>query len=138
VIEEEEGGAGALACFLNGFTADGMIVTEPVPWVTVALAGILRCHVKVVGRAAHPSESHKGVNAISKMIPIFQALEALDARRKSQVRFPLFQSFDGSGPACHLIIGTFRAGDHIATVPGEAQIGCRIGFVPGETRDEIG
>jgi len=44
VVEEEDGGgAGALACFMEGYTADGMIVTEPSPWVTVAMAAIHWC-----------------------------------------------------------------------------------------------
>ncbi|MEW6667226.1 MAG: ArgE/DapE family deacylase [Thermodesulfobacteriota bacterium] len=138
VIEEEDGGGGgALACFLEGYTADGMIVTEPVPWVNIALAGIMRFLVRVKGKSAHPSQSHLGVSAIAKMIPIFEALEQLDARRKAEVHFPLLQDFQSGGPSCHLIIGTFHAGDHIATLPGAAEIGCRIGFIPGETREGI-
>lgn len=138
VIEEEEGGGGgALACFLEGFTADGMIVTEPASWVNIALAGIIRCLVKVKGKAAHPSQSHLGVNAISKLIPLYKALEELDKKRKDEVRFPLFQDFQSGGPSCHLIVGTFHAGDNISTVPGSAEIGCRIGFIPGETRETI-
>ena len=136
VIEEEDGGGGgALACFLEGYTGDGMIVSEPAPFVTVALAGILRCMVKVKGKSAHPSQSHLGVNAISKIIPIFQSLEQLDARRKAEVRFPIFEE-DG-GPACHLVIGTMKGGEWIATVPGSAEMGCRVGFVPGEEREYI-
>ena len=138
VVEEEDGGGGgALACFMEGYTAEGMIVTEPAPWVTVALAGILRCLVKVKGKSAHPAQSHLGVNAIGKAIPIYQALEQLDARRKTEVKFPLFQDISSGTPACHLIVGTLRAGDHIATVPGFAELGCRVGFIPGETRQGI-
>lgn len=136
VIEEEDGGGGgALACFLEGHVGDGMIVSEPAPFVTVALAGILRCVVKVQGKSAHPSQSHMGVSAISKIIPIFQALERLDARRKAEVRFPLFEA--EGGPACHLVIGTIKGGEWIATVPGSAEMGCRVGFVPGEERGYI-
>lgn len=138
VIEEEDvGGGGTLACLMEGYTADGMIVSEPAPWITVALAGILRCLIQVKGKSAHPAQSHLGVNAISKMIPIYSAIEELDLRRKAEVHFPLFQDFQTGGPACHLIVGTFRAGDYIAMVPGSAEIGCRIGFIPGETRESI-
>ena len=138
VVEEEDGGGGgALACFMEGYTADGMIVTEPALWVNVALAGILRCLVKVKGKSAHPAQSHLGVNAIGKVLPIYQALEQLDARRKAEVKFPLFGDFSSGGPACHLIVGTLKAGDHIATVPGFAELGVRVGFIPGETRQGI-
>lgn len=136
VIEEEDGGGGGtLACFTAGYTGDGMIVSEPAPWVTIALAGILRCVIRVQGKSAHPAQSHLGVNAIGKIIPVYQAVEQLDARRKAQVRFPLFEEV--GGPACHLIVGYLRAGEWIATVPGAAEMGCRVGFVPGETREEI-
>ncbi len=53
------------------------------------------------------------------------------------MRFPLFQDFQSGGPSCHLIVGTFHAGDNISTVPGSAEMGCRIGFIPGETRETI-
>jgi len=134
VIEEEDGGGGgALACFMEGFTADGMIVTEPSAWVNVALAGIIRCLVRVKGKSAHPAQSQLGVNAIGKILPIYQALEKLDLTRKAEVKFPLFQESVPGSPACHLIVGTLHAGAHIATVPGFAELGCRVGFIPGET-----
>lgn len=136
VIEEEEGGGGgALACMVEGYVGDGMIVTEPVPWLAVARAGVVRCSVRVKGKSAHPYQSHIGVSAASKMIPIFRALEELDAKRKATVHFPLFEKNDS--PACHLVIGTFNAGKWIAMVPGEAEIRCRIGFIPGESAEEI-
>lgn len=136
VIEEEDGGGGGtLACFINGYTADGMIVAEPAPWVTVALAGILRCIIRVRGQSAHPSQSHFGVNAIGKILPIYQALEQLDLKRKTEIRYPLFEL--AGGPACHLIVGYLRGGKWIASVAGEAEMGVRIGFVPGEKTDDI-
>lgn len=136
VIEEEEGGGGgALACFLEGYTADGMIVTEPAPWIAVSLAGIIRCTIKVRGKAAHPAESHLGVSAIGKILPIYQALEQLDLRRKAEVHFPLFEQ--NGDPSCHLVVGYLRGGEWIATVAGAAEMGCRIGFIPGERTAEI-
>jgi len=135
VIEEEDGGAGTLACLAEGFTADGMIVPEPSPYVNVALAGIKRFRVRIPGRPAHPAESQKGVNAIGKAMLLYQALERLDAHRKSTVRYPLLEQT--GNPAAHLVIGTMSGGDHISTVAGFAEMGCRIGFVPGETGDDI-
>jgi acetylornithine deacetylase len=136
VVDEEPGGGGALACFMEGYTADGMIVSEmcALP-VTIALAGIMRFLVRVRGRAIHAAQSHLGVNAIAKIIPIYRALEQLDAQRKAEVRFPLFEEL--GGPACHLIVGTLHAGDWMSTVAGVAEMGCRIGFVPGEKNEDI-
>ncbi|MBN1318707.1 MAG: ArgE/DapE family deacylase [Anaerolineales bacterium] len=135
IEEEQGGGGGALACLIEGYLADGMMVADDLPWVTTALAGITSCKVSVEGRAAHPYEAQKGVSAISKIIPIYQALEQLGAERSAKVRYPLFEEL--GGPACHLVIGTINGGDWITKVPGSAEIGCRIGFVPGETRQEI-
>jgi len=136
VVDEEPGGGGALACFMAGYTADGMIVPEmcALP-VTIALAGIMRFLVRVRGRSIHAAQSHLGVNAIGKIIPIYHALEQLDARRKAEVRFPLFEEL--GGPACHLIVGTLHCGDWMSTVAGLAEMGCRIGFVPGEKKEDI-
>jgi len=136
VIEEEDaGGGGTLACLVEGYTGDGMIVSEPSPYVTVALAGLRRFKVRIDGKPAHPAESQIGVNAIGKMLKIYQAIERLDAHRKSTVRFPLFE--ESGNPAAHLITGTLNGGDHISTVAGFAEMGCRIGFVPGEKEAEI-
>ena len=136
VIEEEDGGGGgALACLVEGFTADGMIVSEPAPPLNIALAGLLRFLVKVYGKSAHPAQSQLGVNAIGKMLKIYEAITQLDEHRKTTVRYPLFE--ETGNPAAHLIAGTFTAGDHISTVAGFAEMGCRIGFVPGEKKEEI-
>jgi acetylornithine deacetylase len=136
VIEEEAaGGGGTLACFIEGYTGDGMIVSEPLPHVNIALAGIRRFKIRIEGKPAHPAESQVGVNAIGKMLKIYQAIETLDAHRKATVRFPLFE--ESGNPAAHLIAGTFNAGDHISTVAGFAEMGCRIGFVPGEKEADI-
>jgi acetylornithine deacetylase len=136
VIEEEEGGGGgALACFMEGFTADGMIVSEPAPFINIALAGIMRFGVKVQGKPAHPAQSQLGINAIGKMLKLYKAIEKLDVHRKATVRFPLFE--EQGDPAAHLITGTLNAGDHIATVAGFAEMGCRVGFIPGEERGQI-
>jgi acetylornithine deacetylase len=136
VIEEEEGGGGGtLACLLEGHTANGMIITEPTPAVTVALSGILRCLIKVKGKSAHAAQSHLGVNAIGKIIPIYQAVEKLDAKRKAEVKFSLIDEKDG--PACHINVGTLKCGDWIPTVAGFAEMGCRIGFIPGEKMADI-
>jgi len=68
VIEEEDGGTGALACFMEGYTGDGMIVPEiGTLSAVVALAGIMRfgpCRPKPPGREcdreAHPDLSGFG------------------------------------------------------------------------------
>ena len=137
VIEEEAGGgAGTLACFLAGYTADGLVITEPHSLrITVAMAGVNYFRVKVYGKTAHAGLAHLGVNAIGKMYRIYEALAALDQKRGTEVKFDLFEK--GSGRSTHLNIGTMKAGDWASTVAGAAELECRISFIPGETMNGI-
>jgi acetylornithine deacetylase len=137
VIEEEAGGSGGtLACLTEGYTADGMICTDGSGFdLTISHAGVSYFRVKVRGRSSHAGEAHLGINTISKMFPVYQALVELDEKRGREVHFPLYEK--ESTRSCHLNIGTFRAGDWPSTVAGDAEIQGRIGFVPGENIYDI-
>jgi len=137
VIEEEAGGGpGTLACLLAGYTADGLVITEPHSLkITVAMAGVNYFRVRVYGKTAHAGLAHLGVNAIGKMCRIYEALAALDQKRGAEVKFDLFEK--GSGGSTHLNIGTMKAGDWASTVAGAAEIECRISFIPGEKMKDI-
>ena len=52
-----------------------------------------------------------------------------------EIKFDLFEK--GSGRSTHLNIGTMKAGDWASTVPGSAELDCRISFIPGENSREI-
>lgn len=137
VLEEEAGGAGGtLSCMEEGYVTDGFISTEPHSMrITVAHAGVMYFRVKVLGKTAHAGLAHLGVNAISKMIKIYNALEDLGEKRAKEVYFDLFHK--GSGQSVHLNLGTLKGGDWASNVAGEAVLECRIGFIPSETRAEI-
>lgn len=136
VIEEEAGGGGGtLACLMEGFTADAMLISEPFMVPVISHAGILYFRVKVTGKSAHAGQAHTGVNAIGKMMKIYEALFQLDAQRAAGVKFELYEKVDGR--SCHLNIGSLRAGDWPSTVAGFAVMECRISFVPGETMADI-
>ena len=137
VVDEEAGGiGGTLACLNEGYTADGMVVTEPHNLnVTISHAGINYFRVKVKGKTAHAGLAHLGVNAIGKMYHIYHALEELDLIRGREIHFPLYEK--GSGRSCHLNIGTMQAGGWPSTVAGSAVLECRIGYVPGEKMSDI-
>jgi len=137
VVDEEAGGAGGtLACLMEGYTADGMICTEPHNLnITISHGGINYFRVRVQGQTAHAGLAHLGVNAIGKIYPIYQALVDLDQKRGREISFPLFEK--GSGRSCHLNIGTMHAGDWPSTVAGSAVVECRVGFVPGERMGDI-
>jgi len=136
VIEEEAlGGGGTLACLLEGFTADGLIIPEPNMKIILAHTGIILFRVRVLGKPAHAGAAHTGVNAIGKMNKVYQALIELDEKRAQEKHYSLFER--DSERSCHLNVGTYRAGDWIATVAGWAEIECRISYIPGENVDEV-
>jgi acetylornithine deacetylase len=137
VIDEEAGGAGGtLPCLMQGHTADAIICTEPHNLnVTISHAGINYFRVSVKGRTSHAGLAHLGINAVGKIIPIYQALIALDEKRGREVKFPLYE--EGSGRSCHINVGTLRSGDWPSTVAGSAVMECRIGYIPGEKMADI-
>lgn len=137
VVEEEAGGAaGTLACLMEGYRTDGFTATEPHALrITVSHAGILYFRVALRGKTSHAGLAHLGINAIGKMMPIYQALVELDARRGEEVRFDLYAR--GSGRSTHINIGTLKAGDWPSTVAGWAEMECRLSFIPGEGMEDI-
>jgi acetylornithine deacetylase len=137
VIEEEAGGSGGtLATLVAGYTADAMIIPEPLGLqIITAHPGIRYFRVKVYGKTAHAAQSHEGVNAIGKLSKIYERLVALDRERAQRNRDDFFEKI--TGRSCNLNIGTFRAGDWPSTVAGWAELEARISYLPGETEEGI-
>jgi acetylornithine deacetylase len=90
--------------------------------------------VTVLGRTAHAAQAQEGVNAIGKLLLLYQAMVDLDAERAARWTDPFFGP---KGRAVHLNIGTFRAGDWPSTVAGQASMECRISFIPPQTMAEV-
>ena len=137
VVEEEAGGgAGTLATLLRGPTADALLTPEPF-YHTVVLGqpGVMLFRVTVLGKTAHAAYSQHGVNAIGKMLPMYQAMVDLDAERAARWRDPFFGSL--SDRAVNLNIGNLHAGDWPSTVAGRAVMECRVAFIPPQTRQEV-
>ncbi|MCC7023699.1 MAG: ArgE/DapE family deacylase [Thermomicrobiales bacterium] len=137
VIEEECTGNGTLAASLRD-QADAAIVTEPTGGaLTHAHVGVLWFRVGVTGKSWHAMQAWRGVNAITKAIPIMQALQALDARLNEQTH----PAFAGVEHPINLNIGVIQGGDWPSTVPGACELHCRLSCYPGqsvaETRREI-
>lgn len=137
IEEEAGGGAGALALMEEGFLTDGYLTTEPHALrVTVAHSGVMYFRVKVVGKTAHAARSQQGINAIGKMYKIYDAFVELDRKRGEEVVFDLIHEAS-DGRSCNLNIGRMEAGDWVSSVAGWAVLECRLGFIPGETREEM-
>jgi acetylornithine deacetylase len=137
VIEEECTGNGALDAARRN-RADAAIMTEPTGGLfTHAHVGVLWFRIGIVGKSWHAMQAWKGVNAITKAIPIMQALQALDARLNEQTH----PAFAGIEHPINLNIGVIQGGDWPSTVPGACEFHCRLSCYPGqtvaETRREI-
>ncbi|MCY3705659.1 MAG: ArgE/DapE family deacylase [Gammaproteobacteria bacterium] len=136
VIAEEDGGAGTLAAIQRGYTADGAVVIEPTCLsLAPAQGGALNFRIHVRGRSAHGALRTEGVSAIDGFIPIYRALQALEARRNSGVADPLFAHYEVPFPLC---VGTLRAGEWASNVPEslcfEGRYGVAVGEEPAEAR----
>jgi acetylornithine deacetylase len=140
-IEEEDGGVGgALATVLKGYRADAAILTEPGgSRIGVASAGVLYFRVKVMGRTAHASRAHLGVNAIEKAFLIYRALMELNVERQRRVRYVYAENEAPHmrGRATTINVGVVRGGDWPSTVAGWAELECRVGWPPGESINDV-
>ena len=134
VIEEECTGNGALDASRR-HRADAAVVTEPQGGsFTTAHVGVLWFNVAVEGVSWHAMQAYKGVNAITKMVPIIRALEDLDRRLNEAPPHP---AFAGIEHPINLNVGVIRGGDWPSTVPGSCQLHCRLAFYPGQGVAEV-
>lgn len=141
-IEEEAGGiGGALAVLERGYQPDAAVVPEPfdVPNVGIASAGVMYFRVTVYGKSAHAAWGHEGVNAIGKATKVYDALEALDTERKARIDYPPAYAADPDleGNVTNINVGIIEAGDWPSTLPAEVEMQGRVGWPPGETREEV-
>jgi acetylornithine deacetylase len=134
-VGEEDGGYGALATMLRGHRADAALISEPTRLdVVIAHGGSLVYRITVHGKSAHGGARNQGVSAIEKFYPIFHALLDWEAERNRTLSHPLFDGFENKFP---ISTGVVRAGTWASTVPEVLVAEGRLGFLPGETIEEM-
>jgi acetylornithine deacetylase len=138
VLGEEDGGLGTYSTLARGWTADACVISEPTGLDLVpANAGALTFRLVVPGKAAHASRRSEGVSSIEKFLPLFEALEHLEARRNRDPH-PMTARWDIAYP---LSIGTIHAGDWASSVPdvliAEGRIGVAIDEPVEHARTEL-
>ena len=134
VISEEDGGAGALATILRGYTADAAIITEPTDLeIITAHGGSLVFRLTITGRSAHACVRNDGESALEHFIPIHQAIIAHEMEHHHAITHPLFAGFENRAP---INIGVVRAGNWHSSVPESLIVEGRAGLVPGESLEE--
>jgi acetylornithine deacetylase len=131
VISEEDGGAGALATILRGYTADACIITEPTALdLVIAQGGSLVFRIHVAGKAAHGAARDEGESAFEHFLPIYRELIELESERNRTLDHPLYAEIENKIP---INVGVVRSGAWPSSVPDWLIAEGRAGLVPGET-----
>ena len=126
---EEDGGLGSFALLQRGWRADACIIPEPTDLAVIpANSGALTFRLRVHGQATHAARRAEGVSAVEKFWPVWQALQALEARRHLAVD-PLMERWPLAHP---LSIGSVAAGDWASSVPDLLVAEGRIGVALDE------
>jgi len=128
VIEEECTGNGALACLVEGYTADAAVITEPVAGIVTCQMGVMWFAIEVLGKPVHASVAHTGVGAIDFSLYLFAALKELERRwnePKSRHRYYLRHEHP-----VNFNLGKIQGGEWASSVPTQCRSDIRIGFYP--------
>ena len=134
-VGEENGGLGALSTMLRGHRGDAAVISEPTDLeIVIAHGGSLVFRITVTGKSAHGANRLKGVSAVEKFYPIFHDLLEWEAERNRTLTHPLYDHFENKFP---ISVGLVRAGTWASTVPESLVAEGRLGFLPGETIEEM-
>jgi len=126
---EETRAMGTLAEVARGISADAAIIGEPTGLVPmIGHKGGLGVEITVRGKAAHGSAPQEGLNAISKMSGIVQAMDAL-AEEIFRRRDPLFGN-------ASLAVTRIAGGQSCNVIPDNCIITLDRRLIPGETVDD--
>ncbi|MFW6115974.1 MAG: M20 family metallopeptidase [Chloroflexota bacterium] len=129
VVGEEQDQSGTRQLVKDGIVADYGIVAEPTTLVPViAHKGEVYYEITTFGKAAHGSVPHLGVNAVEKMVPVIQGVQALGERLKEK-----------SHPLCGhptVNLGVIKGGEISNAVPDRCMIQLDRRLIPSETFEE--
>ncbi|HEY0167540.1 MAG TPA: M20/M25/M40 family metallo-hydrolase [Jatrophihabitans sp.] len=130
VADEEHSSFGVQEVLAAGVRADAAIVTEPTELaVATAHRGFVWTEIQVVGKAAHGSRPHLGVDAILKTGPILVALEELNQRLRGAAHPSL-------GPGTlHGSLITGGVGE--STIPASCVLTIERRTLPGQTLADV-
>jgi acetylornithine deacetylase len=126
VADEEFASVGTEAIAVS-MQADSAIVTEPTELeLAVAHRGFVHVEIETVGRAAHGSRPHLGIDAIAKMGRVLVGIEDLDRRLRGN---PTHQ-YVGSGSVHASLI---EGGQEFSSYPARCVVQAERRTIPGET-----
>lgn len=132
VVEEESTGNGALQTYLEGYTADAVLIPEPEDEKLVrANVGVLWFQVQLRGVPVHVREMGDGANAIDaayRVIGVLRQIEADWNAAKAE-----HAHFEAEAHPINLNIGKIEGGDWASSVPSWCTIDCRVSIYPGRS-----
>jgi acetylornithine deacetylase len=135
VVEEECSGNGALACLERGYGGDFVLIPEPLgPQVHAAQVGVLWFKISARGLPVHVLETSCGTNAIEKLCELIPALKELEQDLNAADRLPPYDTLEHP---FNFNIGKIIGGNWPSSVPGYANMECRIGYPPGTSAANI-
>jgi acetylornithine deacetylase len=128
VADEEFASVGSEAVAAS-MHADAAIVTEPTEMqLAIAHRGFVCFEIETLGRAAHGSRPHLGIDAIAKMGRVLVGIEELDRRLRAQPTHPLL----GSGSVHASLI---EGGQEYSSYPARCLLQAERRTIPGETAE---
>ena len=129
VVEEECTGNGALACLVEGYTADAALIPEPGEGVMSAQMGVMWLTLDVYGVPVHAAYAHTGVAAIAFANHLVDALRELEqAWNRPAARHACFA---GHEHPINFNLGRIAGGEWTSSVPTHCRVDLRLGFYPG-------
>ncbi|MDF1657427.1 MAG: ArgE/DapE family deacylase [Verrucomicrobiales bacterium] len=134
VVDEEHAFSGALRSIEwlreKNIQLESVVVSEPTSLqLVIANKGVLRFQIETLGKAAHSSKPHLGVNAISRIADVIKKVEAFHAGLYSSTH-PLL----GSATGC---ISLIEGGDQINFVPERCALSIDHRLLPGESGADV-
>ncbi len=126
--ETDSSGAERFVQQYPGPAPAGVVIPEPTDFdIVAAHRGMFWLEITTLGKAAHSSTPHLGVNALSAMKKVLDALE--------KYRIP-FEPSPLLGD-CSVSINRIHAGEAMNVVPDKCTLGIDIRTVPGQDHDAI-
>jgi acetylornithine deacetylase len=133
VADEEYASIGTQAIIADWdrWAADAVIVTEPTELeISIAHKGFVWLEVDVIGKSAHGSRPHLGVDAIVKMGKVLTQIDALDQSLRANPTHNLLHS--GS-----LHASTIQGGEDISMYPAHCKLIVERRTIPGESAEFV-
>lgn len=135
VVEEECTGNGALACLVEGYTADAALIPEPGEGLMSGQMGVMWVTIDVYGVPVHAAYAHTGIAAIAFAQYLVEKLRELEsAWNRPEARHPHYCAHEHP---INFNLGRLSGGEWTSSVPTHCRVDMRLGFYPGRQPADV-